>query len=67
MENSMEVPQNTKNRVSIWSNNPTPGHIPDKTINWVDMYSPMSIAEIFTIAKTWKLLKYPLIDDRIKI
>ena len=25
MENSTEVPQKTKNRVVIWSNNPTPG------------------------------------------
>ena len=28
MENSMEVPKKTKNRVTIWSSNPTPGHIP---------------------------------------
>ena len=27
MENSMEVPQKTKNRVAIWSSNPIPGHI----------------------------------------
>ena len=27
MENSMEVPQKTKDRVTIWSSNPTPGHI----------------------------------------
>ena len=24
MENSMEVPQNTRNRIAIWSSNPTP-------------------------------------------
>ena len=28
LENSVEVPQNTKNRATIWSCNPTPGHIP---------------------------------------
>ena len=27
MENSMEVPQNTKNRDTIWSSNPTPRHL----------------------------------------
>ena len=27
MENCMEVPQETKNRVAIWSSNPTPRHI----------------------------------------
>ena len=27
MENSMLVPQKTKGRVTIWSSNPTPGHI----------------------------------------
>ena len=28
MENSMEVPQKTKNRTIIGHSNPTPGHIP---------------------------------------
>ena len=27
VENSMEVPQKTKNRITIWSGNHTPGHI----------------------------------------
>ena len=27
MENSMVVPQKTKNRIAIWSNNPTPGYV----------------------------------------
>ena len=27
MENSMEVPQKTKNRATKWPSNPTPGHI----------------------------------------
>ena len=33
MENSMEVPQKTKNRVPIWSSNPTPGDIPRQNYN----------------------------------
>ena len=27
MENSMEIPQKTKNRTTIWSSNPTPGRL----------------------------------------
>ena len=32
IENIMEVPWKTKNRVSIWSSNPTPGTYPEKTM-----------------------------------
>ena len=28
MENSMEVPQEIKNRITMWSSNPTSGNIP---------------------------------------
>ena len=31
MENSMEFPQKTKNRTTIWSSNSTPGYISQKT------------------------------------
>ena len=30
MENSMEVPQKTKKRTTIWSSNSTPGYISEK-------------------------------------
>ena len=30
MENSTEIPSKTKNRVTIWSYNPTPGHTSGK-------------------------------------
>ena len=33
MENSLEVSQKTKNRIVIWSNNPTPGHISRQNCN----------------------------------
>ena len=33
MENSMEVPQKTENRIIIWPNNPTPGHEPRENHN----------------------------------
>ena len=32
-ENSMEVPQNIKNWVAIWSSNPIPGHISRQIYN----------------------------------
>ena len=36
MENSMEAPQKTKNRTTIWSSNSTPGYIDkeNENINW---------------------------------
>ena len=33
VENSMELPQKTKNRVAILSSNPTPGHISRQNYN----------------------------------
>ena len=33
MENSMEGPQKTKNRITIWSSNPTPGHVSRQNSN----------------------------------
>ena len=33
MENSMEGPQKTKNRATIWSNNPTTGYISKENEN----------------------------------
>ena len=33
MENTMEDPQETKERATIWSNNPTPGHISGENYN----------------------------------
>ena len=39
---------------------------PDKTIIQKDTCTPMFIAALFTIAKTWKQPKCPLIDEWIK-
>ena len=33
MENTMELPQKTKSRITIWSSNPTPGHISGQNSN----------------------------------
>ena len=63
----MEVPEKTKNRVAIGSSNPTPMHIPDKTIIQKDTCTPMFTAVLFTIAKTWKQPKCPSMDKWIKM
>ena len=42
------------------------GIYPDKTIILKDMCTPMFIAALFTIAKTWKQPKCPSTDEWIK-
>ena len=54
MENSMEVPQKTKDRVTLLFSNPTPWHILRKTIIQKDTCTSMFMAALFTIAKIWK-------------
>ena len=66
MENTVEVPQNTKNRVAYDPAIPLLGIHPDKTIIRKDTRTPMFIAALFTIAKIWKQLKWPLTEERIK-
>ena len=58
----MEVPQKTNSRVAIRSSNPTPGHISGErekkpTLIQKGTYTPMFVAALFTIAKTWKEVK----------
>ena len=43
------------------------GIYPDKTIIQKDTCTPMFIAALFTIAKTWKQPKGPLTDEWIKM
>lgn len=40
IENSIEVPQNIKNRIIIWSSNPTLGHISRQNNNLKNTYAP---------------------------
>ena len=42
------------------------GIYPDKTLIQPDTCTPMFIAALFTIAKTWKQLKCPSTDEWIK-
>ena len=48
------------------THNPTPGDKPEKTIILKDTCTPMFIAALFTIAKTWKQPKCPLTDEWVK-
>ena len=69
MENSIEAPQNIKNRAAIWSHNFTPGYIVKenmKTLIWKDTCTVMFITGLFTMAKIWKQPKCPSTDEQIK-
>ena len=50
MENSTEVPQKTKNRITIGSSNPTPYQ--EKTVIQTNTCTSMFIIALSTIAKT---------------
>ena len=58
----------TKNRTTIRSSNPTPGHIfgKDENSNKKDTHTPVFTAALFAKAKTWKQSKSPLTDEWFK-
>ena len=66
VENNTEVPQKAKNRITIWSSNPTPGHLSRHILVQKDTRTLMFIAALFATAKTWKQPKYPLTDEWTK-
>ena len=66
MENSMEVPQKTKNRTTYDLEIPFLSIYLDKTIIQKDTCACVFIAALFTVAKTWKQSKHPLTDEWIK-
>ena len=66
LDNSMEVPQKTKSRVTIWSSSPTARHKSRQNSNSKTTWTPKFIAVQFKIAKTWKQPKCSLADEWIK-
>ena len=54
MENSVEIPYKTGNRIAIWPSNPLLGIHTEETRIERDTCTPMFIAALFTIARTWK-------------
>ena len=66
MENSVEIPWKTGNRTAIWPSNPTPGHTNWGNQIWKDTCTPMFIAALFIIARTWKQPRCPSADEWIR-
>ena len=66
MKNSMEVPQKLKIVLPYDPAIPLLGIYPEKTIIKKDARSPMFIAALFTIDKTWKQPKRPSTEEWIK-
>ena len=67
MENSMKIPQKTKNRTIIWSNSFTSGYLAEGNENSNSKrYLHLFTAGLFIIAKAWKQPKCPWMDERIK-
>ena len=56
----------TENRATIWPYNPTPGHIPREKHGPKGYITPMFIAVLFAIAKTWRQPKCPSTEKWIK-
>ena len=41
-----------KNRATVWSRNPTPGHISGENQNSQDTYTPVFIAALLAVARS---------------
>ena len=68
MENSMEVPKKKKIELPYSPVIPLLGIYPKemKTLTWKYICTPTFIAALFPIAKKWKQLKCPSMDEGIK-
>ena len=51
---------------TTWLSNPTTGNIPWENYNSKDICTPIFIAALFTIARTWKQPRCPLTEEWIK-
>ena len=60
--------EKTKDRITIWFNNLTPGNISreDKNSN-SKRYTPLFIVKLFIIIKTWQQPKCPSTEEEIKM
>ena len=67
MENRTESPQKTKNRTPFDPAIPLLGIYPEKTTTHKDTCTPVFIAALFAIAKTWKQPKCPSTEEWIKM
>ena len=62
--NSMEGPQKTKNRITIWSTSAAPGQLSREK---EDTGAPVFTAALHTLAKPWKQPQCPLTEEWIKM
>ena len=54
MENNMEIPSKTRNKLSYDQTDPPLGIYPEETRIEKDTCTPVFIAALFTIARTWQ-------------
>ena len=68
VENSVEIPQKTKNRTTVQSSNSISATYLKKmkTLIRKDICTPMFITPLFTIAKIWNQPKHPSVDEWMK-
>ena len=66
MENSVKIPWKTGNRTALWPSNPTAGHTHQGNQNWKRQCTPMFIAALFIIARTWKQPRGPSADEWVR-
>ena len=67
MENSMEILQKTRNKITIWFSNPTTGHISQGNHNWKkNTCTPVFITALFAIGRIWKQSRCLSTDERTK-
>ena len=67
LENSMEVPlKKTENRATVWSSNPTLGHLSRENHNSKRHMYPNIYSALFTIVRTRKQPNCPSTDEWIK-
>ena len=64
----MDIPQKVKNRITIWSSNPTLSIYPKelKARSQKDIYTPMFITALFTIHQKQKASQCQPVDEWVK-
>ena len=65
MEYSVEIPQKTKNRITICSSNPTPGHTSRQNSNSKRYVHPYVHSSTIHKSETWTQSKYSLADEQL--
>ena len=66
MENRMGIPLKSRNTTTHDPTTPLVGVYPEETVIEKDTCTPVFIAALFTIAKTWKQPRCPSTDKWIK-